>query len=40
MRFSETLVQQVMNGICEEAARAGGQCAAWTGRFQTIPLEF
>jgi hypothetical protein len=39
MRFSEALVQQVMNGACEEAARAGGRCVDWGGRFQTITIN-
>lgn len=39
MRFSETLVQKVMNETCEDAAQAGGRCVAWVGRFQNVQME-
>jgi len=39
MRFSEALVQKVMNETCAEAARAGGQCVSWAGRFESVHIE-
>lgn len=36
MRFSETLVQKVMNETCADAAGAGGQCVSWGGRFASV----
>lgn len=39
MRFSEALVQKVMNETCADAAKAGGQCVSWAGRFQSVHVE-
>ncbi|MBC9034318.1 hypothetical protein IAG41_18165 [Sphingomonas sp. JC676] len=38
IRFSESLVQKVMNEVCADAARSGGQCVGWSGRFEPIHL--
>lgn len=38
IRFSESLVQKVMNEVCADAARNGGQCIGWSGKFEPLRL--
>jgi hypothetical protein len=36
--FSEESFQRLMNTICEEAAKGGGECTEWTMKFEPVKL--
>ncbi len=38
-RFSEEAFQRHMVAICADAAKRGGECVAWRGKFDTVKLD-